>query len=241
MANLVINTAQNVNLDYKIVSVGERILAFFIDLLLFALYLFVVELITDAMGQAFTDRWTVMGVQQLLLLPLMFYSLYMHILFQGQTVGKMVMKIRVVRMDGAPAHWSHYFTRWMLRLVDIWLFTGALGLLTLIFSRKTQRIGDMAAGTVVVSTQKQAAISHTILEEVEEDYQPSFINVTNLSDKDVRLIKETFRIAVRSGDYKTLHLLRQKVAQVLSLESELYDKPFIETVLKDYNYYTQKM
>ncbi len=241
MANLVINTAQNVNLDYKIVSVGERILAFFIDIILFSLYFFVVELITDAMGEAFTDRWTVFGLQQLLFLPVMFYSLYMHIIFQGQTVGKMILKIRVVRTDGSPAHWSHFFTRWMLRLVDIWLFTGSVGLLTLLFSEKHQRIGDMAAGTVVISTQKQTTISHTILEEVEADYQPTFVNVTDLTDKDVRLIKETFLIAKKSGDFKTMNLLRQKVATVLSLESSLYDKQFIETVLKDYNYYTQNM
>lgn len=241
MANLVINTAQNVNLDYKIVSVGERILAFFIDFLLFSLYIFLIELITDAMGTAFSDRWTIFGLQQLLLLPLMFYSLYMHILFNGQTVGKMIMKTRVIRMDGSPAHWSHYFTRWMLRLVDIWMFTGSIGLLSILFSAKRQRIGDMASGTVVISTQKKTNISHTILEELEEDYHPTFVNVTELSDKDVRLIKETYQIALKSRDFKTLNLLRSKVTDVLSVESSLYDRQFIDTILKDYNYYTQRM
>ena len=47
MANLAIHTAQNVNLNYKIVNVGERILAFFIDLFLFFLYFYVIEIITD--------------------------------------------------------------------------------------------------------------------------------------------------------------------------------------------------
>ena len=66
MANLVINTAQNVNLDYKIVSVGERILAFIVDLLIFFLYFFIVELITEALGEAYSDNWTVFGMQQAL-------------------------------------------------------------------------------------------------------------------------------------------------------------------------------
>src|SRR5690606_3529979 len=108
MANLEINTSQNVNLNYKIVSVGERILAFLIDLFLFFVYFYLVDLVTAAMGMAFSDNWTIFGLQQLLLLPVMFYSLYMHILFNGRTVGKMAMRTRVVKVDGGSVQWSDY-------------------------------------------------------------------------------------------------------------------------------------
>lgn len=241
MANLAINTAQNVNLDYKIVSVGERILAFLIDVFIFVVYLYLVEIITDVMGIAFSDSWTVFGLQQLMLLPVMFYSLYMHILFNGRTIGKMILKIRVVKIDGRPAHWSNYMTLWMLRLVDIWIFLGSIGLLTILFSERRQRVGDFAAGTVVISTKNTTKISHTILEEVTETYEPRFSSITKLTDKDVRLIKETYLIAIKSNDYKTLKALREKVEGILEVTSDFYDKQFIETVLKDYNYYTQNM
>jgi uncharacterized RDD family membrane protein YckC len=241
MANLAINTTQNVNLDYKLVSVGERILAFLIDLLIFSVYLYIVEVISDLMGLAISDNWTVFGLQQLLLLPVMFYSLYMHILFNGRTVGKMVLKIRVVKIDGGPVHWSNYLTLWMLRIVDIWIFTGAVGLLSILFSERRQRVGDFAAGTVVISTKNKVKISHTILEEITETYEPKYTNVTKLTDKDVRLIKETYLIALSSADYKTLNSLRKKVESILEIKSEFYDKQFIETILKDYNYYTQSM
>ncbi|MEM7187279.1 MAG: RDD family protein [Bacteroidota bacterium] len=241
MANLAINTTQNVNLDYKIVSVGERILGFTVDLLLFFLYFYIVQVITSAMQMAFSDNWTVFGLQQLLLLPVMFYSLYMHILFNGRTIGKMIVKTRVVKLDGRPVHWSNYLTLWMMRVIDVWLFLGSIGLLTTLFSEKRQRLGDMAAGTVVISTKKRTKISHTILEEVEENYEPKFLTVTQLNDKDVRLIKETYQIALRSNDFKTLNLLRKKVCEVLDIQSDLYDKQFIDTILKDYNYFTQQM
>jgi len=241
MANLAINTTQNVNLDYKLVSVGERILAFLIDLLIFSIYLYMVEVISDIMGLAISDNWTVFGLQQLLLLPVMFYSLYMHILFNGRTVGKMVLKTRVVKIDGGPVHWSSYMTLWMLRIVDIWIFSGAVGLLSILFSERRQRVGDFAAGTVVISTKNQVNISHTILEELTETYEPKFTNVTQLTDKDVRLIKETYLIAISSADYKTLNALRKKIESILEISSEFYDKQFIETILKDYNYYTQSM
>jgi uncharacterized RDD family membrane protein YckC len=241
MANLAINTTQNVNLDYKLVSVGERILAFLIDLLIFSVYLYIVQVISDLMGMAISDNWTVFGLQQLLLLPVMFYSLYMHILFNGRTVGKMVLKTRVVKIDGGPVHWSNYLTLWMLRIVDIWIFSGSVGLLSILFSERRQRVGDFAAGTVVISTKNKVKIAHTILEELTEVYEPKFINVTKLTDKDVRLIKETYLIAISSTDYKTLNALRKKIESILEIKSEFYDKQFIETILKDYNYYTQSM
>ena len=241
MANLAINTTQNVNLDYKIASIGDRILAFLIDLFIFFVYLYAVELVTSAMGQAFSDRWTIFGIQQFLVLPVMFYSLIMHIVFNGRTVGKMILKTRVVKLDGSPVHWSNYLTLWMLRLIDIWMFACAVGTLSLIFSEKRQRVGDMAAGTVVISTKNTVRITHTILEEVTDDYEPTFLNVTKLTDKDARLIKETYLVAIRSNDYKTMKVLREKVESILETKSQMYDRQYINTVLKDYNYYTQNM
>ena len=241
MSNLQINTTQNVNLNYKIVSVGERIVAFFIDAFILYLYVVLVDFIGDAIGYIYEDRWTQRGLVALILVPAMFYSLLMHSIFNGRTVGKMLLKMRVVRFDGSPVHWSNYLVRWMLRLVDIWIFIGSIGLLTILFSERRQRLGDAAAGTVVISTKNKTKVSHTILEEVEEAYQPKFSNVTLLTDTDVRLIKETYHIARKSNDFKTMTALRVKVDSILQTKSELYDVQFLDTVLKDYNYYTQKL
>ncbi|MDT0608549.1 RDD family protein [Croceitalea rosinachiae] len=241
MSNLQINTTQNVNLNYKIVSIGERILAFLIDGFILYLYAFLVDLIGDAIGYVYEDRWTQRGLVGLIFLPAMFYSMLMHSIFNGRTVGKMLLKMRVVRFDGAPVHWSNYLVRWMLRLVDIWIFVGSIGLLTILFSERRQRLGDAAASTVVISTKNKIKVSHTILEDVEDTYVPKFTNVTLLTDKDVRLIKETYQIARRSNDFKTMTALRVKVDGILQTNSELYDIQYIDTVLKDYNYYTQKL
>ncbi|MEM9076670.1 MAG: RDD family protein [Bacteroidota bacterium] len=241
MGNLQINTTQNVNLDYKIVGLGERIVSFLIDGLILYMYAILVNLIGDAISYVYEDSWTQRGLMALVFLPAMFYSLLMHSIFNGRTVGKMLLKMRVVRVDGTPVHWSNYLVRWMLRLVDIWIFLGSIGILSILFTERRQRIGDAAAGTVVISTKNKTKVSHTILEEVEEEYQPQFTNVTVLTDKDVRLIKDTYMIAKKSSDFKTLKTLRDKVESILNTNSELYDAPYLDTVLKDYNYYTQKM
>lgn len=241
MGNLQINTTQNVNLDYKIVGLGERIIAFLIDGLILYMYAVLVNLIKDALSFVYEDTWTQRGLVALIFLPAMFYSLLMHSIFNGRTVGKMLLKMRVVRLDGTPVHWSNYLVRWMLRLVDIWIFFGSIGILSILFSERRQRLGDAAAGTVVISTKNKTKVSHTILEEVEEQYQPKFTNVTVLTDKDVRLIKDTYLIAKKSSDFKTLKALRVKVESVLNTKSELYDAQYLDTVLKDYNYFTQRM
>ncbi|HMB61734.1 MAG TPA: RDD family protein, partial [Eudoraea sp.] len=172
MSNLQINTTQNVSLDYKIVSIGERMLAFFIDLFILYLYSILVQYIGQAIGFIYEDTWTQRGLMGLIFLPAMCYSLLMHTLFNGRTVGKLLLGMRVVKVDGSPVHWSNYLVRWMLRLVDIWLFLGSIGLLTILFSEKRQRLGDAVAGTVVISTKNKVRVSHTILEEVAENYVP---------------------------------------------------------------------
>ena len=241
MSKLAINTAQNVNLDYKLIGLGERMVAFLIDGIILLTYMTIMENLIN-LSQIFdADGWTRRGFLGLFYLPAFFYSLICHIAFGGRTIGKMIMKIKVVRLDGSPTQWYNLLVRWMLRLVDIWLFFSSIGVLSILLSEKKQRIGDYASGTVVISVKKKHKISSTILEDITDDYQPVFSNVTLLSDKDVRIVKEAFLISKKNSDYKTLNLLRKKISEILEVNSELYDIAFIDTVLKDYNYYTQNM
>lgn len=241
MTNIAINTAQNVNINYRIVGLGERMVAFIIDGVILFTYLSILEFVVSLSDMFNADSWLQIGVFSLLALPAFTYSLYCHILMEGRTIGKMIMQIKVVRLDGTPTAWNHLLVRWMLRIIDVYLFFAAIGALSILFSDKKQRVGDAAADTIVISTKTKHKITSTILEELDEDYTPVFSNVIQLTDKDVRLIKEVYQIALKTADYRTLKLLRDKVVSVLQINSDLFDKQFIETILKDYNYYTQKM
>jgi len=78
------------------------------------------------------------------------YFVLLEWLWQGQTIGKRMYGLRVIRDDGAPAGFLAVLIRNLLRLVDFLPAFYGLGLLTLIVTSRSQRLGDIAAGTYVV-------------------------------------------------------------------------------------------
>ena len=79
-----------------------------------------------------------------------FYPVFFEVLNQGMTPGKKYLKIRVINDDGTPIGWSASIVRNLLRAVDFFpVFYGA-GFITMLFNRNNKRLGDLAAGTLVV-------------------------------------------------------------------------------------------
>lgn len=108
-------------------------------------------------------------------------------------------------------------------------------------SDKKLRVGEPAAGTIVIGVKQKHKMTSTILEYILDDYKPVFNTGAQLSDTDVSTIKEAFTIAKKNNDFKTLTLLKSKICEVLKIESNQYDKEFVDTLVKEYNYYTQNM
>lgn len=239
MSELQINTTQNVKISFTAAGAGERLLAFIIDMAIKIGYLMVLASSFGVFDNM--DEWSQIAVNTVLSFPVMFYTLGLEALFNGQTLGKRIMKIRVVKIDGYQATFSDYVVRWFFRIVDIYVL--GLGFFVMSMNKKTQRIGDMAAGTAVIVLKDQVNISHTILENLTEDYKPSYPSVIKLSDNDARIIKETFNTSRLANDYKTLIRLREKIMEVTGIKEvkQKTDKEFIGVILKDYNFYTQNM
>ncbi len=239
MSELQINTTQNVKIKFNAAGGGERLLAFIIDGAIKIGYYLILNKIFGAFEGM--DEWSQIGINTILSFPVMFYTLALESFFQGQTIGKRALKIRVVKIDGYQASLSDYVVRWFFRIVDVYIF--GLGFFVMLFSKKTQRLGDMAAGTAVITLKDQVNISHTILENLRQDYKPTYPNVIKLSDNDARIIKDTFTTARLSKDYETLIKLRTKIIEVVGIKEvkQGTDIQFIDVILKDYNFYTQDM
>ncbi|OIQ29709.1 MAG: RDD family protein [Bacteroidetes bacterium MedPE-SWsnd-G2] len=247
MVELQINTTQNVKIIFTAASVGERILAYGIDWLIKIAYAIVTYLVIfkvfgiDSVLNGMDD-WSRIAVMLLFYLPAIFYTLIFEAILDGQTPGKRVLKIKVVKIDGYQASLADFVMRWFFRIIDVNTNMGIVALVSIISSSKSQRLGDMGAGTSVITLRNKINMSHTILEDLESTYVPTYPSVINLSDNDMRIIKDTFIVAKKSKDYETLIKLRTKIMSVMDIkEKQGSDMEFIDTVLKDYNYYTQNM
>ncbi len=247
MSEIQINTTQNVNISFTAASIGERMLAFIVDVIVIIAYLSITYWLLfkiDSLAAWYnsTDFWSARAFDALIFLPVNFYSLAQHSMFSGQTIGKRLLKIRVVKIDGYEASFPDYVSRWFMRILDIYMFFGIIGLVSMIVNSRMQRLGDVVAGTSVISLKDKIAISHTILEELHDTYTPTYPSVIKLSDNDARIIKETYLAAKKSVDHATLLKLKQKIEEVIEAPSQHRDTHgFIDTILKDYNYYTQYM
>ena len=188
------------------------------------------------------DNWSQAAVYMLFFLPIAFYSLVQEALLEGQTLGKRLVKIKVVKIDGYQAGFGDYLIRWLFRVIDISIGSGIIGLITMVVNSKTQRLGDISAGTAIITLKNKVTINSTILEEIGQEYQPRYPLVIKLSDNDARIIKETFQNAMKSADFVVMNKLTAKIEQVTGIKNDLGStQEFIRTVLKDYNYYTQNM
>ena len=247
MSELSITTTQNVNINFTAATVADRMLAYVVDLLIKMAYGVVIwGIVFYSLGfnqrMSGLDTWSFYAVVVIFYSPVIFYTLLFESLLEGQTLGKRLLKTKVVKIDGYQASFGDYIMRWLFRIIDINLSGSMIGLIAMITSSKTQRLGDMVAGTAVISLKNNININHTILEEIGQAYVPTYPLVIKLSDNDARIIKETFQTAVEKRDYKTLIKLRTKIEEVTGIKNTSgNDTDFIRTVLKDYNYYTQNM
>ncbi len=244
MSKLYITTTQNVPLFFTPASIGERMLGYIIDMIVKAsyvislYYLFRYLKLLDLFINM--ETWGQIALFLAIYSPVAFYSLVSESLMEGRTLGKMVVKTRVVKIDGYHASFTDYFTRWIFRLIDIDM--GFVpGVLFMLFTGHTQRLGDLAAGTAVISEKSKYNLSHTILADINGDYEPYFSRTQMLqfNDNDMRIIKENALYAIQNRDAALMERLTTKIEEVIRIKHKFpTQEKFIRKVIEDYNYYT---
>jgi uncharacterized RDD family membrane protein YckC len=201
----------------------------------------------------------------LILLPILSYHAFMEITMNGQSIGKKIMGLRVVDENGGKASISQFLIRWLVR--DTWFLmilliaiaTEAGGkqaeavfiyitviayffvdIALVVSSKKGQRLGDLLAKTILISTRTNANIEQTVFQEVADNYTPSFPQIMQLSDKDLNAIKSILETARKKGDFTMAEAACYKIKAHLKIESNLEPFDFLEVLLKDYNYLSTK-
>lgn len=234
MDNIRIQTTQNVDIEYELASVGDRILATLLDYVFFIAYFVLIGIIASMTGGRFLES---IALVMIVLLPVFLYDLFCEMFFQGKTFGKMIMKIKVVKLDGTQAGFGAYLLRWLLRIIDTRLFSGGVALIAILANGKGQRIGDMAAGTTVIKMKQKVTLNDTILNRVAPTYAIVFQEVSNLSDSDIAIIKEVMVMSIRTGNNQAIERLAAKTKAAMGITTNLPHTQFLATVVQDYSQY----
>lgn len=239
MENIRIQTTQNVRIDQELATLGDRTLAYLIDTLIMVVWFLVMFEFRDSFGSVYEQESQILWLF-VLLLPMALYHLLFEVLANGQSVGKMVMKIRVIRTDGAQPTLGNFLIRWLMRIVEFTVFRG-LALLAFLIIGNGQRLGDMFAGTTVIRTRRRLTLQDTVIKEIDPTYIPSYPQARNLTNRDVEVIKEALVFGQKNKNYLILAEAFAKVQQVLGLEDKSIPHiQFLETLVKDFNYYRAK-
>lgn len=238
MANTTIITGQYVQINQTPASVGERIIARLIDMAIIIVYLFAtISFFTSIHFFNKINGSFEIFFLLLVYLPVFCYSLLFEVFNHGQSIGKMVMNIRVVMADGYTPTFGAYLLRWLLYLIDFTI-TGGLGIIFILLTRNSQRIGDLAAGTMVIKQNDYRKIQVSLDEysHLEANYHPVFPQAGDLSLEQINVIEKA--LSVNGKDrYNYIGQLSGKIKELLGVNTQMTDEKFLETLIKDYQYY----
>jgi len=234
-----INTAQNVRIDLKTASISDRLLALFIDYLIILAYLYVILQIIGL--EVFDNLGESIGVLSIVLLPVMFYHLILELILNGQSLGKKLLGIKVVKAEGGAPNMAAFLLRWLFRLVDFTITMGLGAFVSYLFSRKGQRIGDMVAGTSVIRVQDHTEfLKRYAGNKVPEDYQPVFEEASKLTMQHVKLMERAIKVKLELLNEKPVVTIAQKLKDYLEIKSDMPDLKLLHTLIKDYYYYASR-
>jgi uncharacterized RDD family membrane protein YckC len=247
-----LDTGFNIEVEFAIAPFHKRFFAWIMDLVIMIAYVyFGIRLLTAIFGSDWDgSAWAVI----LFALPTLLYHLVCEVFLNGQSFGKKAMHIKVITADGGQPSLSQYLIRWSFRLADfpLWLWAAVidrqlpwwcaifvfLGLGCVLISQNSQRIGDVVAGTLLIDTRTRTSWEDTVFTELEDNYHPRFPQVMQLSDKDINTLKSIIGTVKRKGDYDLSMRIGERIKSRLKIESDQDSLDFLETLLKDYNYYS---
>jgi uncharacterized RDD family membrane protein YckC len=253
MALVKLDTGFNIEVDFAISPFHKRLFAWIIDLLICWLYIKIVATFFDVPNFfIWVPTFEMKGL--LISLPVLFYHLICEVAMNGRSLGKMAMNIKVITAEGGQPSIGQYLLRWAFRLLDFpiiilgllvqqqipwWMFPLLFGgLFCVILTPMSQRIGDLVAGTIIIDLKNRTSWEDTVFKEVESNYKPMYPQVMQLTDRDINTLKSIIENVKRKNDYDLSLRIADRIKSKLKMQSDQESLDFLETLLKDYNYYS---
>lgn len=239
MSTIKITTTQNIDIEYELAGIGERMVATILDLLIKGAYVFITLLIIFSTHMPDTTAWIYATV--VIILPIAFYTLVSEIFMNGQTIGRRTMSTRVVSLDGGQATVGQYVTRWLFQPVDFYVTSFLCAFVAVVLSDRSQRVGDMIAGTIVIKTSiPRAGFHQTVIAQpvFPDNYTVTFSEAASLTDAEMQLIRDVVLTVQRTGNTGLAYQAAEKIKQTIRIQSSLEPMDFLYVLMNDYQYIT---
>jgi uncharacterized RDD family membrane protein YckC len=236
-----LRTPESVELQFPLAGIGSRAYALFVDYLLLTIGMIVVILLGWLIGYQMwvyfkfstalsnsISGWIAAIAFLLLFSIFVGYFVFFETLWQGQTPGKKLAQIRVIRDDGRPIALPQATLRALLRVFDDF-FLFLVGFILILQGRQEKRLGDWVAGTVVIQELRQKKDSIKISDEVKAKEVAlgllEMSSLRSLSPDDFAIVREYLmrraNFSARARDTVSLRL-----AQQLKVKLDLESLPF---------------
>lgn len=241
MENIEIETTQNVDIQYNIASIGDRVVAQIIDLLIVGGYAIAMIFILSFIGNMFSGSpyYYPTATFIVLYLPFFLYDFLCELFLNGQSFGKKLIKIKVVKIDGSQPGIGSYFLRWLIKPVDVFFTYGSVGIITMLINGKGQRLGDLAANTTVIKLKQEVKLEEILLPKTAINYEVKFPQVSLLSDKDIQIIKDVLNHRKNTDAFSYQNILEKakvSISNKTGVQSEMNALFFLDTIIKDYSF-----
>ena len=238
---LSIDTPEQVALDFALASIGSRFLALAVDtviqtaatIALVALGLALLSVASISLQSA--GPWL---LAVLFLGYFLIYNAYFAIfeaLWNGQTPGKRMIGLRVISTTGRPISVFEAILRNVVRIADQLPGIYAIGIVSVFVTERNQRLGDLAAGTVVVHERAEEARDLEL--HLEPPAMPTHHGAAKLLPEEAAVIELFLRRRGQLADYERSRRAMQVADRIrvrLGTTEKVDDEPFLEEVMSEY-------
>ena len=243
LEKLNIDTPEQVSLEFSLATVGSRFLALAIDTAIqigSALLLFIGVGI-GAAAASFTLDQTGPWLMAILVLGLfVIYYVYFAVfesLWNGQTPGKRMIGLRVIHASGRPISALEAILRNIVRIADQLPGIYAVGIVCVFFTERSQRLGDLAAGTVVVHERVEGAVSREFTAPRTTSVPATRHGASRLSAEEISVIELFFRRREELDGHARVRAARriaERIRDRLEITSPIENEQLLEEVLTEH-------
>lgn len=245
----VVETPENIRFGYDIADIGSRFLAVLIDSLIQSV-LYVILFIGGIIVSAGLNQVDLPEPVSILIAVALFlfvfliqfgYFIFLEIFMAGQTPGKRLFNLRVVKDNGNPLSPVDSIVRNLVRIVDFFPIAYGIGVIVMFLNRRAKRLGDFAAGTIVVKMRDQVKLNDLrVAPRTTEPVAPLYeTGLGRLQEADVAMV-ESFLL--RQTNFTNSDKLALQLAQRMGHKMGRKDAPttgaaaltFLRDIVNDY-------